>query len=311
MPFIRVLDFLARHAMVTLAAGVFLGLALPQVAHTARPLLVPAVFVMLAATLVKLDWPATLLHARRPLRAVLLLLWLGLGTPLLMDGVVHLLEPPPGLAAALVLMASSSPIISSIPLAMLLRLDGPLATLGVAGSMLLLPLYLPPLALWLLGLQVDIGLGAFMLRLGALIGGALAVALVVRRLSGPARIAGAETRIDGLVVAMMLIFAVSIMDGVTATLVARPERVLLYIAAAFAANLALQAAGAVAFAWMGRSEALTCGLISGNRNMAVLLAVLAGQAGFDITLYFAVGQLPIYILPMLLQPLYRRLRAGA
>jgi len=95
--------------------------------------------------------------------------------------------------------------------------------------------------------------------------------------------------------------------GVTARLIERPDFVLLCAAAAFAANLALQAAGALVFRTAGMARALTLGLASGNRNMGLVLAVLADKADFDVVVFFAVGQLPMYILPALLKPLYRRL----
>ncbi len=37
------------------------------------------------------------------------------------------------------------------------------------------------------------------------------------------------------------------------------------------------------------------------------LAVLADKADFDVVVFFAVGQLPMYILPALLRPIYRRM----
>ena len=58
---------------------------------------------------------------------------------------------------------------------------------------------------------------------------------------------------------------------------------------------------------LGPRRALTVGLVSGNRNLALILAALAGSTNFDLLLFFAVGQIPIYILPALLAPLYRRL----
>lgn len=66
-------------------------------------------------------------------------------------------------------------------------------------------------------------------------------------------------------------------------------------------------AGAAVFAPLGRQSALTVGFSSGNRNMAMLLAVLPAGVDPDIPLYFALGQLPIYVLPAVLTPIYRRL----
>ena len=57
---------------------------------------------------------------------------------------------------------------------------------------------------------------------------------------------------------------------------------MLCIAAAFAANLALQAADALIFGPTGISRALTLGLASGNRNMGL---VLADKADFDVVVF--------------------------
>ena len=85
----------------------------------------------------------------------------------------------------------------------------------------------------------------------------------------------------------------------------------LSIAAAFTVNLALQAIGAAVFWRAGRAQALTVGLLSGNRNLALLLAVLVDRAEFDVLLFFAVGQFPIFVLPAVLAPVYRRIAQGA
>lgn len=306
----RSLEFLARHATAVMVAGVFIGLAWPALAAWLRPLLVPAVFLLLVAALLRQDWGAVFGELRRPLQALILFLWLIIGTPLLTLMAVTVLQPPPALATALVVMAASAPLISCIPLALLFGFDATLATVVTLVATLLLPLYLPPLALGLLGLDIHIGIGAFMFRLAALVIGALAVALVVRWIARPARLDANADRIDGLNVFFLLVFAVGVMDGVTDTLIARPALVTLYAGSAFAANLGFQAVGTCAFLWLGRARALTCGLLSGNRNMAILIAVMAGQAEFDVMLFFVIAQLPIYILPAVLRPVYRRIQSG-
>jgi BASS family bile acid:Na+ symporter len=49
------------------------------------------------------------------------------------------------------------------------------------------------------------------------------------------------------------------------------------------------------------------GYCSGGRHNALLMAVLPATADPDIFLFIAAVQFPIYIIPALLQPLYRRL----
>ena len=53
-------------------------------------------------------------------------------------------------------------------------------------------------------------------------------------------------------------------------------------------------------------DALALGLAAGNRNMGLMLAA-AGAAVPELTwLYFAIAQLPIYLMPAMLKPLARR-----
>jgi BASS family bile acid:Na+ symporter len=46
--------------------------------------------------------------------------------------------------------------------------------------------------------------------------------------------------------------------------------------------------------------------MTGNCNMGLVLVALAGNAPFDTVMFFALGQIPMYTLPALLMPLYRR-----
>jgi len=302
----RFLVFLSSHGTAILAGGVFLGLAWPQAAHLLAPMLAPSVFLILTAALVRLDWGATVGYMRRPALFAGALVWMLAVAPVATLGVVALAEPPQGLATAVVLMAAAPPVMAAIAFALLLDLDAPLATVVAFLGTLIAPLTLPPLALVLLDLELQVSVGELMVRLGAIAFGAAVAAALIRRLV-PSRLLAARTReIDGLSVLMLLVFAVAIMDGIQATLIARPWFVATAVGLAFAANIALQIAGALLFWWTGARAALTIGLASGNRNMGLLLAALAGTAPFDVVLFFAVGQIPMYVLPALQRAAYRR-----
>lgn len=214
---------------------------------------------------------------------------------------------PEGLAAAMLLWAASPPLIAAPALTTLLGLDAALALVGTALATFAMPLTLPPLALLLAGIDVGLDIGPLFVRLLFLTFGALALALVGRRVFGAAAIARHPGRIDGAIVLALLIFAVAAMDGITAQAMAEPLRVGGFVLAAFAANLSFQILGAVAFSRLPRRTALALGVTSGNRNLAVLVGSLGAAAPPDVFLYFAVGQLPIYLLPGLLAPIYRRL----
>jgi len=112
--------------------------------------------------------------------------------------------------------------------------------------------------------------------------------------------------LDGLAVIGLLVFAIAVMDGVTALAIERPLFVLTATVAVFALNIFMQIMATLAFAWHGLHQALTAGLCSGNRNLGLLLAALADRAATDLLILIAVAQFPIYILPMLQRRLYRR-----
>ena len=117
--------------------------------------------------------------------------------------------------------------------------------------------------------------------------------------------------LDGVSVASLVVFAIAIMDGVTAGALARPGYVVLVTVAALVANVVLQCLGTLAALRLGMRSALTVGLMTGNSNMGLVLVALADKADFDVIVFFAMAQIPMYMLPAILSPVYARLsRAG-
>ena len=143
---IRLLGFLTRHAPKILAIGVFAGLAFPQLASLSRPLLTPTVWFLLVLTALRIDWAEIVVHARRPVVVGGVLVWLLIAAPALMALSVFSTGVPPGLAAALVLMAAAPPIMSSPALALMIGLDASLSLVVMVAATLLTPLVLPVVA---------------------------------------------------------------------------------------------------------------------------------------------------------------------
>lgn len=307
------LAFIGRHATAFMAAGVLIGLAIPPLAALAKPLLVPTLLIPLTLALVRLDWGAIAAYWHRPRLALILLAWLLGACPALVFVLATALVGlgmPDSLRQALVLMGASSPIVSSVAIALIVGLDATLAIVAVLLSTAIVPLTLPTMAFVFLGLSLEIGLVPFMGRLAALVGGAFAVAWLIRRLVPSAALTRARELLDGLTVVNLVLFGLAIMDGVTVYAFERPAYVLLATAAAFAFNLLLQAAGYLAFRRLGTRGALTVALLSGNCNMGLVLVALQGRAPFEVTVFFALAQIPMYTLPALLTPYYRRALAG-
>ncbi|MCC7048881.1 MAG: hypothetical protein IT562_19360 [Alphaproteobacteria bacterium] len=300
-------EWIADRGVVLLFAGVFAGLALPGLAAFLRPAVVPFTFVLFVASLLRLDWAVIRHHARRPLRAGMIVAAILVAAPLAAAALFRLLPVPPGLALSVVLTTTTTPLMSSPAFALLLGLEAELALIVVVAAMLLVPVTMPALALALLGLQIDLSTGELMARLVAFVGGGFVLATALRRLIGIDRIRADARVLDGAIVILLVVFAIGVMDGVTTRLIAEPGQVFLFTAAAFLLNAAQQVAGATVFWLAGRRQALTVGLLFGYRNMALVLAVLGEAAPADFLLFVAVAQLPMYMFPILTRRVYRAL----
>jgi bile acid:Na+ symporter, BASS family len=300
------LAWLGRHGGAVIAIGVFLGLLVPPLAGLLRPLLVPAILTPFVIALLRIDWRRLLGQLGRPAETATALLWLLLISPTLVHLVLVPLGLPEAIHGGLVLMAAAPPLMASGYLALMLGLDAALAVTLTLVSTVLMPFTLPLVGLHLLGVDIDVPLGTLMLRLALVIGGCLALAWLLRWLL-PAQFTRRHALpLEGLAVLGLLLFAIAIMDGVSALLLRQPNFVLACALTVYGFNVGLQAAGSLAFAWLGRRGALTLGLCSGSGNLGLLLAALAERASFELVVFVATAQLPIYTLPVLQRRLYHR-----
>jgi BASS family bile acid:Na+ symporter len=196
-------------------------------------------------------------------------------------------------------------------LAMLLGLDVALALLVVVPATALVPFTVPPMALWLAGLTIDLPATELALRLAVLVLGSAAVALALRRWLGPARLGAAAPALDGLAVLGFVVFAIGVMDGFTATALDRPGFVLGILVAVFALNVGLQAITTAALMpFAARRTALTAGLVAGNNNLGLVLASVIDTAPSTMLVFVAAAQFPIYLLPIVQRRFYPRLLHG-
>ena len=314
MQFFRVpaaaLALVSRHGTLVVAASLFVGLSVPGLAGACKPLLGPAIVVMLTLAFLRVD-PADLRHHfRRPglIAAasiwVMLVLPAALGTLFLVTG---LDERMPGLYFMLVLQAAAPGLTSAPALAAIIGFDVALTLASLIVCMALTPLTATLFTHVFLGSALASPF-AFGLKLFFLIAGSALAAAVIRRLAGRAAIESQRLAIDGLSVLAMFLFAVAAMDGVTDHARSEPLLVAGLLLLAFVLALGQMAVTALVFARAGRGRAFAIGLIAGNRNIGLMLAATGFQVPDVAWLYFGLAQFPIYLLPHLLKPLAKRLR---
>jgi BASS family bile acid:Na+ symporter len=305
----QLLGFLGRHARWALPAGVFAGIVLPDLAALLRPLLTAAVIGTLTAALLRLDWSQFAQALRRPAFPAWIAAWQLVASPLLVWAGTMLAGMPPDLRLVLVLQAAAPPIGSAAVFAMILGLDGVLAVIGTVGTTLLLPLTLTPLVAWLLpetGLRVD--LAAFVARVTLVVAAPFVLAGILRRMIGTARLRRNDELLGGVNVVLLVVFAIAVMDGVAARLAREPLFIGTLLVVACAATAILHLAGFALFRRTGIGAAYGVALMSGNRNMGLMLAITAGTAGETFSLYVGIAQIPMYFAPLALTPFVRRSR---
>lgn len=293
-----------RRGARLLAFAIFAGLLLPPLAHALRWFITPNVVGLMTLVLLRIDLAAAFAHLRRPWPLLGLAAFVMLACPLIVWAAVRPLGLDAGIAAGMVIYATGCSVTSGAAFARMIGLDAELTLLGTLLTTLLVPLTAPPVAVALLGINLSLGIGALMARLALVVGLPLALSVLLRRALGPAALAARGPAIDGLVVVVLVLFGIGVMDGLTARALADPAWVAQAIGAAFAVDFGLNLLSTLAFAWMGWRAAASVGLVSGNRNMALYLAVLPAAADPRLGLFFALCQFPLYLSPLLLRPAY-------
>ncbi len=239
-----------------------------------------------------------------------LLVWMLVVMPVLMAITLSFVDIRPGLEAAMVLAAGSSSLFSTPVLGLVFGLDATLLLIILVASTLIIPITLPLVGLLLLGFDMGADPLVLMARMSGLVMSAVVCVIIVRWLLGQKRLEHSKTPIEGLSVILLIIFALAIMEGVTARIIEDPFDFAYVAGLSFATYIGMMVVGAAFFYWIvpgvGKRGALSAGFVSGTRNLAIILAVLPASIDGDIPLFFAIGQFPIYIMPMLLKPVFRR-----
>jgi hypothetical protein len=304
------LGALARAGRVALPLGLIAGAALPALAGALKPFLAEMAAMLLFLAALRIG-PERALGGLRDIGATLGLTTLyQLALPAAVAGGALAAGWSAPLAGALVLMTAAPSIAGGPSLTALAGADpAPAMRLLVIGTALL-PLTAVP-AFWLSpALGGAEAVAAAAARLLAIIGGASALAFLARWTVLKRPGARALAAIDGLSVIALTVMVIGLMAAVGPALLTAPEAAAGALAAAFAANFGLQM---LAFALARGAGAARVGyaVVAGNRNIALFLAALPATVTDPMLLFIGCYQIPMYLTPLLLGPLYRRAAAGA
>lgn len=302
---IRALNLAARHGRLCLVLGLLAGLALPGLAVALRPWLPHLIAALLALTAFRIGPRAALggLGDLRDTLGILAVYQVALPlAALALFAALGVASHPLALAVTLVLAAPS--VTGSPNFAILLGHDpAPALRLLVLGTALF-PLTVLPV-LWFgpaLAGGGDTGLAA--LRLLAVIGGAVVAGFALRGRAAGEMTPALRGALDGAAAILLGVVVVGLMSALGPALAESPARVAGWLAAAVAVNFGLQGAARLAF---GRARATPSrAIVAGNRNIALFLVALPGEITDPLLVFIGCYQVPMYLTPILLGPLYGR-----
>lgn len=304
-------SFISRMGTRIIAGAALVGILVPGLAATVRPYLGHLVVLMLIVSLMRVDFAAFLARLRRPLPAAFAAAWITLALPLAVLGAAALAGPPVGgplALAVLFLFSAPSPIVSAPAFAMLVGLDGALVLAVLLAATVLMPLTAPWIAALFVAETLPIGAVDLGVRLALMVGGAFAAAAVLRRMLGARRVIAGRPVFDTMSVSVAVLFAIGAMDGVAARLFAETWFTLAAMIGAFTFAFAQMAVTYAVFRPFVGVDAVAIAYSSGSRNAGFVVAALGVESVSDtVWLFFAMSQLPIFLIPLVLKPLGRRL----
>ena len=296
---------LARHGRLVLIAGLAAGILFPGLAGAVRELLPELVACTLAVAALRIG-PAA---ARGSLADISISLRLvaiyQLALPLILAGAFLALGWNGTLATALVLMAAAPSISGSPNLTIMTGNDpAPALRLMIAG-VTLLPLTIAPVfLLWPIFGSIG-AIAAASGKLLLLIGCSSAVAFLVRQWFFPHPSAETLGVIDGVSALLLAVLVIGLMSAMGPAISETPGLFGLTLVAAFAINFSLQIATYLITAGRGHEKSrVAWSIVAGNRNIALFLVALPAGITDPLLLFIGCYQVPMYLTPILMKPLY-------
>lgn len=298
----QILAFLGRHATTAYALSMFVGLALPALAATLKPMIPISIFIFIVLSFARANLPGIRAVLQRPGQLAGGLVLSTLVPPVIAWLVLQALPGlDPALRLGIALMAAAPPLMASPVYAGVLGLENSYALAMLVLGMALAPLVSPGIASFLVGAEVPISPLALTQRLAIFIGGGMLAGLAVRKLAGLPRITALKSELDGFGVVLYFLFAIAAMDGVIDAAMTRPLTVIGMIAGSTSLCILCFAVSYGLSRHFGFNDRFSLALCIGLRNMGLLIAPIISLVPGDTFLYFALAQVPVYLAPPLLK----------
>ncbi len=291
------LSCIGRRGPALLVLSLALGAAFAPLAAAAYQVLPVSAFLLTLGSFLS----ASLAPAEKSVgwrRILLALAWIGAGVPLIAAAIVVPFHLDAALEAGVLISVLAPPVGSAAAIAAMLGLQPRLALVASIALTLAAPLSMPAFAT-ALGVNIAIDMPQLAWRLALIIGSAAALAQAARHWrSRIETILPDQAAATGVAVVGLMIVGLAMMSGIRAYWVNDPGAFTVFAVAAVGVNLAAGCAGALLFAPWGAKDALTIGLVSGNRNVTLAWAAAGATLPAATEAYVAACVLPVLALPL-------------
>ena len=301
-----------RHARIMLPLGVVAALLMPSNGAFFKPATPFILAILVGCAFVRLDIGAALKAALRPqrlFRNFAISLGLLLVLPILLLTILKWCGIPDEMLPLITWYSVAPPVGTTIWMCVLLGFTAPIAMEIVLLTNLLAPFTGPFLGEFLLGASVPVSSATLCLRILAILGSGLLLALLAKYTLGEDRIEENRHQFDGVSTIAMLAFLLPVFDGIGVMAISAPFLACACLGLAFGLNFGTQAIVFIisrSFLWCqvfspAKQVQLPEGtrsvaVVAGNRNLGLYFAALPADPLFS--LFVAAYQAPLYLTPM-------------
>ena len=301
-----------RHARIMLPLGVVIALLMPSNGAFFKPATPFILAILVGCALVRLDIGVALKAALRPqrlFRNFAISFGLLLVLPILLFTIVKWCGMPDEMLPLITWYSVAPPVGTTIWMCVLLGFTAPIAMEIVLLTNLLAPFTGPFVGEFLLGASVPVSSATLCLRILAILGSGLLLALLAKYTLGEGQIEESRHQFDGVSTIAMLAFLLPVFDGIGVMAISAPFLACACLGLAFGLNFGTQAIVFIisrSLLWCqvfspAKKVQLPEGtrsvaVVAGNRNLGLYFAALPADPLFS--LFVAAYQAPLYLTPM-------------
>lgn len=276
----------------------------PTLASLFKPLLFVTIFLLFVFAIFQVRLDQAIAVLTRDRASWIVLAWQLLVLPLtaavllkpLLDGQWYVFT---------VVTLCTSAITATTALSRIFNLNDAMAlSVCIVGTLIMpIPLYL--ILNGVVGLETQIKLSVYAERIVVFIVLPFLVVWGLRRILPSSTQRTLVNHTPTIVLGLLMVFGLSVMDGVRAMMTDNPLMLAGLVVLAFSISLVTQALTYLLLRFLGSRDAKTACLLCAYRNMGMVAAIAGAAIGENFLIFVGVWQLPMYILPLLLRRFYQ------